>query len=567
LIVGSVQDAICNELRRQDVVDVFGLIGEDVAALIANLPDYGMRYFSARHENGAVGMADGYARTASRVGVAIVSRGPGLMNALNALKTAAKAHSSVVVLVADSALGLRDPRMRISAARAPKHIEQGAILDACGIANVTLRSPMSAAADIARVFDWARVGETIVVNVPIDILELDAGCEETRVAFGQVVDHGTADLARIAAVADLLEARGAALRPVILAGRGAVRGEARAALEKLGERIGALMATTLLARSMFKDSEYNIGICGAFSTSVAWKLLAQCDVILAFGASLNHLQTFGGELSPEATVVQFDIDPDSFGRFTQVDFAVRGDAHEAASVLIDELAKREFDSVGYRTSGVASEIASFDCRSTFVDTSGADAGLDPRTLLLELDRLLPSDRTHVVDAGHHMASQAQFLSVPDPQGWVWPLDFSSIGSGLAVAIGAALGRPNRLTTLGIGDGGLMMTLGELETAIRYSVPLVIIVIDDSAYGAEVHFMDVRGLSTELAEFPAVNFEAVAKSFGGNAITVASLRQLEVLPELVSRLRGPLVVDCKINRDVRADFVQVWDRLTKPNVSL
>lgn len=554
-----VQEAVCAELKRQGVTDVFGLMGEDVAGLIAAIPESGLTYYSSRHEHGAIGMADGYSRVSDGVGVAIISRGPGLMNSLNALKTASKGGSALVVLAADSAAGISNRSVRVNAAKAPKHLEQAAILGASGIRAVTLDSPATAVADLAHAFERAREGATIVVNLPLDVLEETAGDERTQFDLPHVIDRSAPDPPQLAAVADLLAT---AQRPVILAGRGAVRADAKQSLAALAERTGALLSTSLLARSMFAGDPYNAGLFGAFATPVASELFGEADVLLVFGATLNGLQTYGGELTPKARIVQFDADPTVFGRFSPIDVEVLGDVELAAASLEQELAGRGHSHIGYRTQEVADSLAAFDIRSIYTDETLPDA-MDPRTLLIELESILPKNRTHVVDAGHHMSLQAEFLSVIDPEAWVWPLDFSSIGSGLAVAFGAALGRRDRATVLGLGDGGLMMTLGELETAVRYRIPLTIILIDDSAYGAEVHFMDHDGLPTETAKFPDVNFEAVAKALGADAMTITELGQLAELPQKMEALDGPLVVDCKINPSVRAHFISIWGRLTKP----
>jgi acetolactate synthase-1/2/3 large subunit len=554
-----VQDAICAELARQGVRDVFGLMGEDVASLIASLPQRGFNYYSSRHEHGAVGMADGYARVSGEVGVAVISRGPGFMNSLNALKTASKGGTPLVIFAADTAAGVSNPRVRVNAAKAPKHLDQAAILAASGIRSITLDSPATAVADLRHAFERAREGATIVVNLPLDVLQETPGDAPRQADLPQVIDRSAPDPSQLSAVAELLET---AERPVILAGRGAVRAGAKQALAALAERTGALLATSLLARSMFADDPYNAGLFGAFATPPASELFGEADALLVFGAGLNGLQTYGGELAPKAKVVQFDVEPTAFGRFLPVDLEVLGDAKLSAESLEQELERRGYSQIGYRTPATAEALAGFDIRSIYEDDALPGA-MDPRTLLIELDSILPRNRTHVVDAGHHMSLQAEFQSVIDPEAWVWPLDFSSIGSGLAVAFGAALGRRDRPTVLGLGDGGLMMTLGELETAVRYRIPLTIILINDSAYGAEVHFMDHDGLPTETAKFPDVDFEAVAKALGADAMTITELSQLSELPQRMEALDGPLIVDCKINPSVRAHFISIWGRLTKP----
>ncbi len=554
-----VYEALAVELQRQGVRTLFGLMGEDVAKFIACLPDHQIEYYSSRHEASAIGMADGYARVSHDVGVVVVSRGPGLLNCLTALTTSAKASSPVVVLVASTAVGLAGEALAVAAAKAPKHVDQGAVLSAAGITNVTLHSPASLTADLAAVLDRARAGMTIVVNVPTDVLNAEAGDAPAQVTLPPVTERAAPAADAIAQVADLVAG---ADKVVVMAGRGAVRAQARAALEQLGERCGAIMATSLLGRSMFAGNPYDVDIMGEFATAPARALLREADVVLAFGASLNNLTTLGGEVCPKAEIVQFDIESSAFGRHITPRIGVLGDVQLAAAALTAELERRGHSSTGYRTEAVRSKLADFHISSTYQDVSKPGA-LDPRTLLLAIDEALPRERTIAVDAGHHMAFQAAYLSVPGPEAWVWPLDFSAIGSGTGVGLGAAIAQPGKFTMLGLGDGGLMTTLGEIDTAVRYKIPILILVINDSAYGAEVHFLRIDDEPDELALFDDCSFEKIATSMGARGMTISTLDDVAQLKAAVEDLDGPLVVDCKITLEVRAPFIEAWQRLTKP----
>src|ERR687892_2589189 len=118
--------------------------------------------------------------------------------------------------------------------------------------------------------------------------------------------------------------------------------------------------------------------------------------------------------------------------------------------------------------------------------------MDPRTLSIRLDDLLPRDRLVAIDSGHFMGWPAMYVDVPDPQGFVFTQAFQSIGLGLASAIGAAVAQPDRLTVAALGDGGALMAAGELETAARLRLPLLAVVYNDPAYGAEVHHFGPDG---------------------------------------------------------------------------
>jgi 5-guanidino-2-oxopentanoate decarboxylase len=159
-------------------------------------------------------------------------------------------------------------------------------------------------------------------------------------------------------------------------------------------------------------------------------------------------------------------------------------------------------------------------RTTGLNNAGR---ADPRMIMVALDALLPTSRTVAIDSGHFMGFPSTLLRVPDAAGWVFAQDFQSVGLGLGNAIGAALARPDRTAVLVIGDGGLLMALGELETAVRHHIPLLIVVLNDAAYGAEVHALQVLGLPDAHAHFGDIDFAGLAAALGARSATARGKR--------------------------------------------
>jgi thiamine pyrophosphate-dependent acetolactate synthase large subunit-like protein len=147
-----------------------------------------------------------------------------------------------------------------------------------------------------------------------------------------------------------------------------------------------------------------------------------------------------------------------------------------------------------------------------------------------------------------------YLEVPDEQGFVFPNAFQSVGLGLASGIGAAVARPERLSVAAVGDGGAMMALGELETAARYRLPMLIVVYNDAAYGAEVHHFGPMGRPVELARFPETDFAAFARAAGADGITVRNEGDLSPVRDWLERRERPLVIDAKVNPEIRAEWL-------------
>src|SRR6202041_129387 len=141
----------------------------------------------------------------------------------------------------------------------------------------------------------------------------------------------------------------------------------------------------------------------------------------------------------------------------------------------------------------------------------AEAGrVDPRTLTIALDDLLPAERTVVTDSGNFMGYPAMFLGVPDEHGFVFTQAFQSVGLGLATALGAAIARPDRLTVAALGDGGALMGSSELETAVRLGISNLVVVYDDEAYGAEVHHFGLAGDPLVTVRFPPADTAAIVR---------------------------------------------------------
>jgi acetolactate synthase I/II/III large subunit len=543
----KVYEAIGEVARREGTSAVFGLMGDGNLKLIPYLTaELGVPFYGSRHEGGAVAMADGHARVAGEVGVCTFTQGPGLTNALTALVSARRARTPMVVLSGDTATAV---------AGLPQDIEQGPLFAAAEVPVQELGAEGAAAA-VEAAFARARAERRpIALDLPTDLQEMEtpAPAAERPTVSPAVVP--TADPVDLDAAVTALEA---AERPVVLAGRGAWFADAEAAVVELADRTGALLAHSLPLKGWFAGHPWSLGIAGGFATVTAQRLIGEADCVVVLGAGLNHFTSRGGTLfGADATIVQCDVEPGAFGRYVAPALTITGDAAAVAPALTARLAPRQ----GYRTEAVAVEIAA--ARELPAPDEGEPGALDPRALSALVDAALPAARNLVVDGGHFMGFPSMAIGVPEPAGFVFTLDFGSIGLGLGAAVGAAVARPDRITAVGIGDGGLMMSLGELDTAIRYSLPLLVVVYDDAAYGAEMHFLRMMGIPDAESLFVTPPLAAVASAMGADAITVAALADLDGLGErLAAGLERPLVLHCPTSREVRAAWLEeAFDRGT------
>jgi thiamine pyrophosphate-dependent acetolactate synthase large subunit-like protein len=522
-------------LHQQGVEVVFGLMGSGNLAITNALVAAGARFFSSRHESGAVSMADGYARVSGKLPAVSVHQGPGLTNTVTALTEAAKSRTPLIVIAADT------PAAQI---RSNFRIDQDALVESVGAVAERVYGAATVIADVARAVRRARVERrAVVLMLPLDVQAQEAELHDAPRVELTPVRPG--DLS--AAVGALNRAQ----RPAIIAGRGASLAGAGPALRELGELTGALLATSAVANGLFAGDPYDLGISGGFSTPLAQRLLADSDVVIAFGAALNVWTTRHGALiGPETTLIQVDRDEAELGANPRVNVAVHGDAKATAEQLVVELAERGRErGPGRRTPELAAEIAARRWRDEPYEES--KSWVDPRTLSIALDELLPLDRTVTVDSGAFMGWPAMYLRVPDEHGFVFPQAFQCVGLGLGSAIGAAIARPDRLSVAAVGDGGLLMALPELETLGRLRPKLLVVVYNDAAYGAEVHHFRPMGWPVELAQFPPTDFAALARAAGCEGVT----NDLDAVREWLRNPERPMVLDAKVDPDICAEWLE------------
>jgi thiamine pyrophosphate-dependent acetolactate synthase large subunit-like protein len=253
----------------------------------------------------------------------------------------------------------------------------------------------------------------------------------------------------------------------------------------------------------------------------------------------------GRLIGPGAVVVQVDLDAEALGAHRDLAFGVVGDVRATAEAVAAALAGP--DGTGYRTAEVAAAIRErVRWRDVPYDDRGDGDRIDPRTLTIALDDLLPAERIVAVDSGNFMGYPSMFLEVPDEFGFCFTQAFQSIGLGLSTAIGAALARPDRLPVAALGDGGALMGASELETVVRLGLPMVVVVYDDAAYGAEVHHFGPGGHPLEIVRFPETDFAAIARGYGFEAVTARSVDDLAPVADWVAGPRvAPLLIDAKV----------------------
>lgn len=514
-----IYEALAHAFRAEGVSAQFTLMGDGNmhwATAMKNLP--GMESFYARHEHCACAMAMGYHSATGKVGVASVTCGPGFTQIMTALAVAARNRVPLVVFAGE---------VPINAKWYGQAIEQPPLAAATGAHYISAHAPLRMHQYVREAFYVARhERRPVVIGVPYDLQKQplpNLGDYEPSATVLPQLEPTPPDAGQIALLAEKLAH---AECPVFVAGRGAMRAGAASEIAALADACGGLLATTLPARGLFDDNPFSIGISGGYARAIARELGAQADLVVAFGASLTYYTVDGGTMFPKAAVAQIDMEPLGLRHgMRAADLYLRADARLAAVTLRDALRRCGPPAARIRSEKLARRIAEEPADAArFTIEAGT---LDPRAVIDALDRVLPKDYDSVSGSGH----QSYFHSTMRgrrPENFHAMRDFGAIGNGISFAIGVAAARRNGKTVLFEGDGSLLMHIQEFEAIKRHGLKLLICVLNDGAYGSEIHKLRADGLDDSGSIFGRTDLAAIARGFGLRGTTVTDLGQFEAL---------------------------------------
>jgi acetolactate synthase I/II/III large subunit len=543
----KVYELLADAVAREGVDVVFAVMGDGNMKFLADLESrHQTRIVYCRHEGSAIGMADGYARATGRPGVCSVTCGPGLTLLATSLVIASRGHSRVLVVAGDSPRG--DVLYQQS-------IDQRRFVEACEAVAIELRSPETAAEDMQTSFTLVRGGRTTVFSAAFDVQDLQV--PEGRSGYrprSEIDVNGPLPLGpapeQIEAAASMLRA---ARQPVIVGGRGALH--ARAELEQLADRTGAYLATSMLAKGLFEGHPRHVGVSGGLCTRQARAILTQADVVIGVGTSLSQYTTDKGRVFPDAAVIQIGLDPDELihGRRMpgglpagprRADCYVQADALLATRALLAAVPETWSES-GF-VSGSVAQIGAAP------DLPVPPGTMHPREAMTRLSAAALASTLFVVGLGHFWWFPVTYLTGRDASAYQFTPEFGSIGMGFTSALGASVGATPRPVVLVDGDSSFMMSIQEIETAVRYGIDLVIVIMNDGGPGAEFHKLEAWGWDSSSAHMPSPDFARVAEAFGAHGVRVESGEELAGAVQKLQAAGGVGVIDARIAPNIVSD---------------
>jgi len=529
-----VYEVLAKSFIQEGVKTCFTLMGDANMNWAARLAEEGCRMIYVRHEHCAVAAAIAYARKTGDVGVATVTCGPGVTQLITALPAAVRARLPLVVFAGESPLRMGWYN---------QELVQGPIIAGTGAAYHQLHLPERMPVAIRDAFLQARrERRPVVLGVPFDLQDRPwTGPETLPTPSTQLLPQLSPIPPHPDDVKKAAQLVASAERVVIFAGLGAVMAKAGPACRALAAKTGALLTTSLPARGLFHDDPYCIGISGSFSTEAGLEYLAQADLVIVVGGSLAFHAGGGGQLWKKAKMLHVDIDPVAVAQGQEVARNhLRGDARLAVEALTAALPER---SNKWRTEAMAKRI-----RETKPDSQVFEIEpglLDPREVIETLEKTLPADWELVNSGGHCSWFYAQMPSRPNER-FLTIREFGAIGNGSSFAMGVAAARPDRQVVLFEGDGSLIMHIQELETIKRHGLKILIVLINDGAYGSEVHKLRSEGLPDTGSVFGRPDFASIARGFGIEGRTFTSLDDLPKAVEAFAKKGGAALWDFHVS---------------------
>ena len=517
-------EVLLEALVHEGVDTIFGYPGGAVLHIYDELWRYRERvtHYLVRHEQGAVHMAEGYARASGRVGVALVTSGPGATNAVTGIANAYMDSTPLVVVTGQVPLGL-------IGTDAFQEVDTVGITRPCVKHNYLVRDARDLAGIVREAFFLARTGRPgpVVIDIPKDVSA--ARCPYSRLEHVAFPFRETRRAPEPAAIARAARELVNSERPVLYVGGGIVNSGASEELLAFAEELQLPVTPTLMGLGGFPSAHpLCLGMLGMHGTYAANMAVAESDLLVAVGVRFDDRVT--GRLAtfaPRARVIHIDIDPANIGKNVAPALSIAADAREALDALAAEIGARD---AGVGTNGGRAawwgRIRAWQ-REQPLRYAGSPDKIKPQSVIRELHRQTAGRAVVTTDVGQHQMWAAQFYPFDGGRQWITSGGLGTMGFGLPAALGARLARPDRLVVAVVGDGGFQMTNQELATAVQYGIDVKVVLMNNGYLGMVRQWQEMfyERAYSEVDISVAPDFVKLAEAYGAAAFRAATPAEL------------------------------------------
>lgn len=542
-------EIVVRGLIKNGVDTIFGLPGGAVLHIYDEIWRFRdeVTHYLVRHEQGAVHAAEGYARATGKVGVALVTSGPGATNAVTGIATAYMDSIPLVVIsgqVPSTMIGT-DAFQEVDTFGVTLPIVKHSYL---------VKDVRDLEAIIDEAFQIAKSGKPgpVVIDIPKDITA--HLCDDPRKIHAEYLFEHKENLIDEAKLELVVEKLINAKQPVFYVGGGVVTADAADELMRVVETLQVPVTPTLMGLGGFPSAhELSLGMLGMHGRYAANMAVSESDLLIAVGVRFDDRVT--GKLAtfaPNAEIIHIDIDPSNIGKIKKAHVSLVADAKTALGKIAEKLEKSDETKVSNGKQnredwwGKLNEwrdAAPFSC-------DYSETEIKPQQLIEELHRVTNGEAIIVTDVGQHQMWAAQFYPFKRVRQWLTSGGLGTMGFGLPAAMGAQLACPEHQVVAVVGDGGFQMTNQEIITAIQYNIPLKVIIMNNGYLGMvrqwQEMFYDRAYSEVDLSISP--DFVKLAEAYGAQGLRAEKPEDLRKVLEEGLSFKGVTIFDIVVSKE-------------------
>ena len=530
-------------LEEEKVEIIFGYPGGAVLDIYDQLYKSNMKHILVRHEQGAVHAADGYARSTGRVGVCLVTSGPGATNTVTGIATANMDSIPLVVFTGQVPTGLIGND-------AFQECDITGITRPCTKHNFLVRNIEDLAPTIKEAFHIARSGRPgpVLVDLPKNVMAAEAEYDPASI---KIRNHEPVYKPAFKKMTNLLEMLTSAKKPLIMTGGGVILGRASELLTKMARKYQIPVTGTLMGLGSFPGSDpLWLGMLGMHGTYYANMAISHCDLLLAVGVRFDDrvtgtIDTFAAN----AKIVQIDIDPSSINKNVAVDLPIIGDTQAVLKDLIKFLDEHNYTCEKSQRPEWLAEITEWKEKVPLTYCQNGKV-IKPQFVIETLYKLTKGDAIITTEVGQHQMWTAQFFPFDKPNTFVTSGGLGTMGFGLPAAIGVKCAFPDKQVVDIAGDGSIQMNIQELATAAQYKINVKIVLLNNEFLGMprqwQELFYEKRYSHTDMTYAP--DFVKLAEAYGVVGLRATKPEEVESVLKEGLALDKPVLMDFRVSRE-------------------